>query len=131
MINTIKPVISFALKLILLLAIILGIHIAVLSYLNLPLFENYIVYSYTVNVVLAVVIYVTLFKLRVKYLDLLGFIFMGGSFLKFAVFFIFFNPLFKDDGSVSSAEIASFLVPYLACLIIETFYLIKLLNNKL
>lgn len=131
MINTIKPVIIFALKLILLLAIILGIHIAVLSYLNLPLFENYIVYSYTVNVVLAVVIYVTLFKLRVKYLDLLGFIFMGGSFLKFAVFFIFFNPLFKDDGSVSSAEIASFLVPYLACLIIETFYLIKLLNNKL
>jgi len=131
MINMINPIISFALKLIILLAIIFGIHLAFLSYFSLPLYDNYIVYSYVVNVILAVAIFITLFKLRVKYLDLLGFIFMGGSFLKFAVFLIFFNPIFKQNGNVSSVEAASFLIPYLACLTIETFYLIKLLNNKL
>ena len=127
----IKPIIGFSIKLIIALSIVFGIHITFLSYLEFRPFENYISASYIVNYCMALVIYVTLYKLRIKYLDLLGFIFMGGSFLKFAVFFIFFNPLFKENGNVSTVEAMSFLIPYLACLIIETFYLIKLLNNKL
>lgn len=127
----IKPIIGFSIKLVIALSIVFGIHIASLSYLKIPLFENLILTSYIVNYVMALAIYITLYKLRIKYLDLLGFIFMGGSFLKFAVFFIFFNPSFKENGNVSSVEAMSFLIPYLACLIIETFYLIKLLNNKL
>lgn len=127
----IKPIIGFSIKLIIALSIVFGIHIAILSYLKIPPFENLILASYIVNYAMALAIYISLYKLRIKYLDLLGFIFMGGSFLKFAVFFIFFNPLFKENGNVSSVEAMSFLTPYLACLIIETFYLIKLLNNKL
>ena len=110
---------------------IFRLYLIVLSYLNVSIYQNLIIASYIANVVLAIIIYSTLFKLRIKYLDLLGFIFMAGSFLKFAVFFIFFNPSFKADGNVTSIEATSFLIPYLACLIIETFHLIKLLNNKL
>ncbi|PHQ56515.1 MAG: hypothetical protein COC16_02960 [Lutibacter sp.] len=130
MINMSKPSIGFCVKLLLVLGVVFGIHITILSYLGLPLFDNYILASYSVNYVLAVAIYITLYKLRMKYLDLLGFAFMGGSFIKFAVYFIFFNSSFKENGNVSFNEAISFLSPYLTCLMIETFYLIKLLNSK-
>ena len=125
-----KPIIGFCVKLLLSLGVILGIHISILSYFGLPLFDNLILASYSVNYILAITIYITLYKLRIKYLDLLGFVFMGGSFIKFAVYFIFFNSTIKENGTVSFNEAISFLLPYLSCLMIEIIYLIKLLNNK-
>lgn len=131
MINTINPILTFCFKLIVLLIVVFGIHLVVLNYLNFILFNNLIVASYSVNYLLAIIIFIALYKLRKKYLDLLGFIFMGGSMLKFAVFFIFFFPTFKQNGNIDGLESASFLVPYLACLVLETIYVSKLLNNKL
>ena len=131
MINTIKPILFFGIKLLVALGVVFGIHILILDVKELPLFDNYIIASYMVNGVLAFIIFGVLYKLRIKYLDLLGFIYMSGSFLKFGIYFIFFNPIFKQNGEVSTLEATSFLVPYLLCLIIETYYLIKLLNNPL
>ena len=59
----------------------------------------------------------------------LGFLFMVGSALKFAVFFIVFQPIYKQDGEVSSLEFLAFFIPYTLCLIFETFSLSKLLNK--
>ena len=126
-----KPIIGFLIKLLVALSVVFGIHITILHFLKLPLFDNLIVFSYLINGILAIIIFVVLYKLRIKYLDLLGFIYMGGSFLKFGVYFIFFNPTFKESGIINNLEATSFLAPYLLCLIIETYYLIKLLNNKL
>jgi len=126
----IKPIIGFSIRLVIALSVVFGIHFIILSYLNVSIYKNLIIPSYIANVVMAIIIYGALFKLRIKYLDILGFIFMAGSFLKFAVFFIFFNPSFKADGNVSSIEATSFLIPYLACLTIETYFLIRLLNNE-
>ena len=126
-----KPIIGFLIKLLVALSVVFGIHITILHFLKLPLFDNLIVFSYLINGILAITIFVVLYKLRIKYLDLLGFIYLGGSFLKFGVYFIFFNPTFKESGTINNLEAASFLIPYLLCLIIETYYLIKLLNNKL
>jgi len=126
-----KPVIGFCIRLLVALSVVLSIHVSILYLYNFPIFNNLIIYSYVINYVLAVLIFDVLYKLRIKYLDLLGFIYMGGSFLKFGIYFLFFNPVFKQNGTVSNLEAASFLAPYLLCLIIETFYLIKLLNNKL
>jgi len=126
-----KPIIGFLVKLLVALSVVFGIHITTLYFLELPLFNNLIITSYIINGIIAIIIFITLFKLRIKYLDLLGFLFMGGSFLKFAVYFIFFLPHFKADGIVVRLESTSFLIPYITSLIIETFYLIKLLNNKL
>lgn len=131
MTNTINPVLIFFLKLLVLLSVIFGIHILILSYLDTPLFNNLIIASYSVNFILAVIIFYALYMLRKKYLDLLGFIFLGGSMLKFAVFFLFFFPAFRKNGSIDGFETASFLIPYMTCLLLETIYVSKLLNNKL
>jgi hypothetical protein len=121
----------FGIKLFISLSIVFGIHSAILYFLDISLFQNLLIPSYITNYFLALLIFFILLKLKKKYLDLLGFVFMGGSFVKFGVYFIFFNPVFKQNGSVSSQEATAFLTPYLLCLIVETFYLIKLLNNKM
>ncbi|NOR28856.1 MAG: hypothetical protein GQ540_10070 [Lutibacter sp.] len=126
-----KNIVVFCVKLILSLSVVFAFHLAILHFLDFPLFENQLIMSYSINGILAIIIFITLYKLRVKYLDLLGFIFMAGSFLKFGVYFVLFRPIFKQDGDVTALEATSFLAPYLLCLIIETFYLIKMLNNKL
>jgi len=131
MINTIKPILQFSVLLLIVLTMACGIHLAILSYFNYPLFENMIIASYIVNYLLAFIIFIALYLLRKKYLDLLGFIFMGGSFLKFGVFFIFFFPVFKQNGEINTLESVSFLLPYITCLILETIYVSRLLNNKL
>ena len=126
----INPIISFSTKLMLAISVAFCIHIAILSYLNHQIFQNRIILAYSINYLLAIVIYISLYKLRVKYLDILGFIFMAGSFLKFGVFFLFFFPFYRKDGDVSGLESFAFLAPYILCLSFETYYLVKLLNNK-
>ena len=129
--NMIRTILLFCLKLFLLLSVVFGIHLAILHFLNFPLFDNQIILAYLINLVLAFLIFGSLVKLKTKYEHLLGFIFMVGSFLKFGVFFLLFYPAFKADGQVNSLEATSFLAPYFTCLIVETYYLIKLMNNKL
>jgi hypothetical protein len=126
-----KQITVFGIKLLISICVVFGIHSVILYYLNISLFQNLLIPSYLTNYFLALLIFFILVKLKKKYLDLLGFVFMGGSFVKFAVYFIFFNPVFKQNGTVSPEEATSFLTPYLLCLIVETFYLIKLLNNKM
>ena len=126
-----KQIAVFGIKLLISLSVVFGIHSIILYYLNISLFQNLLIPSYLANYFLALLIFFILVKLKKKYLDLLGFVFMGGSFVKFGVYFIFFNPIFKENGTVSPQEATAFLVPYLLCLIVETFYLIKLLNNKM
>jgi hypothetical protein len=131
MINTIKPVLIFSTKLLFALVVAFGVHVFILSLKQFPLFENQIIPSYIINGLVAIFIFTILFVLRIKYLDILGFIYMIGSFLKFGIYYIYFNPIFKENGEVSLLEAASFLVPYFVSLILETYFLIKLLNKTL
>lgn len=124
-----NQVINFSLKLIVILGVVFAIHLIILAKINQPLFNNFIIEAYIVNGLLAIIIYSILNFLKKKYLDMLGFIFMFGSFLKFGVYFIFFYPVFKEDGVIIRQEATSFLVPYVASLIVETYYLVKLLNE--
>ena len=124
-----NPLIRFSLTVIFILSITFSIHILVLNMKELPLFGNQIVLSYTINTVLAIGIFALLFFLKEKYESQLGFLFMAGSALKFAVFFIVFQPIYKLDGEVSRLEFLAFFIPYGLCLIFETFSLSKLLNR--
>ena len=124
-----NQVINFSLKLIVILGVVFAIHLIILAKINQPLFNNFIIEAYIVNGLLAIIIYSILNFLKKKYLDMLGFIFMFGSFLKFGVYFIFFYPVFKEDGVIIRQEATSFLVPYIASLIVETYCLVKLLNE--
>lgn len=119
----------FSIKLSLVLLVAFAIHLFALSLKSLPLYDNKIVLAYVVNAVLAILIFGFLFKMKDKYKDQLGFLFLGGSILKFIVFFIVFYPFYKADGVISKLEFAAFFVPYILSLVIETFSLAKWLNK--
>ncbi len=119
----------FSIKLIILLSVAFAIHLFALSSKSLPLYDNKIVLAYAVNAVLAISIFGFLFKMKDKYKEQLGFLFLGGSTLKFIVFFIVFYPFYKADGDISNLEFAAFFVPYLLSLFLETFSLAKWLNK--
>src|SRR5210317_1398064 len=120
---------KFSLTLIFVLSIIFGMHIFVLYKLGSPLFDNRIIAAYLINCSLALVIYLTLFLLKNKMSEQIGFLYMGGSFVKFLFFFIFFYPYYKLDGGLDSLEFAAFFVPYLISLILETLGVIEFLKK--
>ena len=105
------------------------IHTSILFYLDLPIFDHQIVKAYWVNFLLALGIYAYITASKKKYNDQLGFLYMAGSLLKFAVFFIFFYPSYKADNQLESIEFISFFVPYLVCLVLETLGLVRILKN--
>lgn len=121
--------VNFSVKVILLFLVIFGIHLGVLKGLDMPLWAHYIIASYSINLGLVVIIFGALYFLRKKYKEQLGFLFLFGSLLKFAVFFIFFYPIYKADGAISRAEFATFFIPYAVGLIFETLSLGKWLNK--
>lgn len=112
------------------LAITFGIHLGVLTFLEKPLFENMIVLSYLVNFILAAVILFFVERSIKKESSQTGFIFIAGSALKFLVYFLVFNPVYKADGEMQSIEFTTFFVPYAICLTLEVIYLSKQLNNQ-
>ena len=115
--------------LIVVLSLVFGIHIFVLYQFDLPLFDNRIIAAYLVNCSLALLIYLSLFLLKNKMSEQLGFLYMGGSFVKFLFFFIFFYPNYKLGGGLDSLEFAAFFVPYVISLIFETFGVIEFLKK--
>ena len=119
----------FSIKLLSILSLAFILHILVLYFLGLPLFNDMIIEAYLINLALAIGIFGFLYKMKEKYGNQLGFLFLGGSFLKFIVFFIVFYPYYTLDGDVSSLEFSAFFIPYVLCLIIETVSLVKWLNK--
>lgn len=124
-----NPFVDFAFKATLLLLVAYCIHILVLHAFSLPLFDNNVILSYSINYVLIIAVFGFLYLMRNKYKSQLGFLFLAGSLLKFAVFFIVFYPIFKEDGQMSKLEFASFFVPYGMGLFLETLSLSKWLNK--
>jgi hypothetical protein len=119
----------FVLILFSILAVAFIIHISIFSFLNYDLFATRIITSYVGNFVLTVVIFAYIYKNRIKKTERLGFFFLGGSMIKFMLFFIFLNPFFMEDGLVSRLEFLSFFIPYSVALTVETQQLIKELNK--
>lgn len=124
-----KALAAFLLGAVLLMGVAFAIHLFILSKLNLPLFGNQIILCYVVNLVLAFVIFCVLFLLRYKLSSQIGFLFMGGSLLKFLVFFLLFYPSYLADGDMSRTEFAAFFIPYVLSLVWETVWVARILRN--
>lgn len=124
-----NPFVSFTKKAAVVLTLAFCLHITVLKLLQQPLFANKIIAAYLINLVLVIIIFGSLYLLKDKQKNQLGFLFIGGSALKFAVFFIVFYPGYKADGHISKLEFAAFFVPYALGLIVETISLVKWLNK--
>lgn len=85
--------------------------------------------SYLFNFFMAFVIVAGLYTVRFRLKQQIGFLFIGGSLLKFLVFFLFFYPSFIADGTISRAEFSSFFVPYFLALATETYFTASMLKN--
>lgn len=124
-----KPTIGFFVALLLCNALVFTIHIVVLSALELNVWDNLLVAAYLINGVLALAIGFGLFALRYKYTESLGFIFLGGTGLKFLIFFLVFSPYYKEDSEIQRIEFITFFIPYTINLIVETAFLVRVLNR--
>jgi len=111
---------KFSLLLLALLLAALAMHLFILNELGLPMWGNKILLAYAVNYILALAIYGALYLLQEKMTSQLGFLYMGGSLLKFLFFFILFYPSYKLDGEMSNAEFGAVFIPYSISLILET-----------
>jgi hypothetical protein len=120
---------SYCLFLIGALGFSLLLHLQVQSYLNIPQWSDLLLLSYLLNLILALAIFFSLYALRIKLKNQIGFLYMGGSMLKFLIFFLFFYPGYRIDGIITKSEFAAFFIPYLLCLILETVYTAKMLNT--
>jgi len=124
-----NPFLTFTIQTIIVIALIFGLHISVLYFLNLEPLENMIIPSYIINTALVIIVFGVLYIFRNKFKSQLGFFFMAGSFLKFAIFFIIFNPHYNQDNNITKLEFFAFFVPYVVGLILETYSLSKWLNK--
>lgn len=106
-----------------------GCHLLTLYFFKLPLFDDKIILAYVVNTGLAIVVFMMLYVFRNKFKNQLGFLFLGGSMLKFILFFLLFYTSYKLDGEISRTEFFAFFMPYALTLIIEIFSLSKWLNK--
>jgi uncharacterized protein DUF6168 len=127
--SKISPVAKFLVLLVLFLGVVFFLHITVLNIKGLPQFENLIVGSYAINGILAAVIFIGLYIFRKKLKNQIGFLFMGGSFLKFIIFFIVFYPVYNADGEMGKFEFAAFFIPYSISLALEAIFTAKMLRK--
>ena len=119
----------FSSRLILVVLLTFALHLFLLHNADLPLFENKIKASYFTNTILTIGIVYLIFTLKKKYSNQIGFLFLGSSFVKFLMFFILFRSPYKADGNIDTLEFLAFFIPYGICLILETIYLSKWLNE--
>lgn len=124
-----KSLFTFTIKLLLLMAVAFSIHLFILDYKGLPLWADLIVPSYIYNTIISFVSFTILVKLKPKWISNMGFIFMGGTLLKFLIFFIAFYPSYQVDDIMSKPEFFAFFVPYAIGLIMETGSLVRRLNK--
>ena len=125
----IKKGLIFGIQLLGILVLFAGLHWAYLhaNQASIPL--RTLVFCYLVNFILALLIYGVILKLAESKNSYLGFVFLGGSGLKFLAYFLIFDPLFKQDGVLIPTEFFLFFTPYLLSLIAETIALVKLLRT--
>lgn len=124
---------GFLLRYLGVLALVLGaslaIHALVRTAQGLAWDGDMLVSSYAINLLLAFGILWGIFALRHRMRAQIGFLFMGGSFLKFLLFFLLFYPAFTADDDISRAEFGSFFIPYALALFLETRFASLLLRN--
>ena len=124
-----SKIINFSIVLLGGLSLIGLIHLGVLYAVGFSTPPLFLILGYGLNVIMALVIYVILKRFADRKSKNLGILFLIGSTLKFAVYFIVFQPLFSEDGSVTGQEFFSFFIPYFACLLLETYAVAKLLKE--
>ncbi|WP_410488936.1 DUF6168 family protein [Algibacter sp. L1A34] len=90
---------------------------------------NKLIYSYSVNVLMAFGVIILMFFLQNKFKDQLGFVFMAASMIKLIFVFLLFYPNYNAEGDLKRIEFLAFFIPYVICLITECSILSRFLND--
>ena len=84
---------------------------------------------YGFNYGLAILVFWAVLATFKKNTMLVGAVFMGGSMLKFGLFFLLIYPDFKSDEIVGRDELSLFFVPYLISLFLMTYAASRILQR--
>jgi len=120
---------SFVLFLIVFIAVLSStyfIHNVTISYFNLQADIKFVKLSYAYNVAFNIILVSLIVLLQHKFKNELGFIFIAGSFIKVALF-IFYTRFISLE--ISKGDFVDFFVPYATGMILEVYYLARILNN--
>jgi hypothetical protein len=122
---------QFLLVLLISMTIFFFIH---LSYLNNNLTElritNFLIKNYSINYISAGIIFIIIELVKKKNHQILGFIFMLGSLLKFAIYFLFIYSDIPDEVQIKKTYFLMFFIPYFISLANEVLFLSRLLNSE-
>ncbi len=130
MTKTTKLSFSFAIKLLMTIAPLYFIQAGIYFQFNPEWGTHLITEAYLTNYLLVIFTFPLLLFVKQKNNQAVGFTFLGGFFLKLILFMIFFNPIYKADQVVETAEFLAFFAPYSICLAFETLSLVRLLNRS-
>lgn len=118
-----KKLLFFLIILFFLMAIGLVFHIQ-----YIPLKQGFLIQSYAMNTLLAIIALVLLERGIDKKKANLTILYLITVALKFSVYFIFFYPNFHADGILESQEFFMFFVPYALGLLLEIILLARSYN---
>jgi hypothetical protein len=85
--------------------------------------------AYLVNYFLATAIFAAVIMVHRSHSMMAGYVFLGGSMLKFLVFFLFFYPTFTVDDELSRVEFSVFFGPYIVTLSTTVVASVRVLNT--
>lgn len=116
----------FLLTTLVLLSITFYIHSGYINVLD----ETTMYKSYAVNLILGTLVFIVIEFLKKSQTNILGFVFLAGSLLKFLVYFVYIYPLLIETGELTKPKFFVFFIPYSICLIVEIIFLVRLMNNE-
>jgi len=90
---------------------------------------NLLTPAYWVNYLLGIGVFSAVLLAHRHQPMIAGYVFLGGSLLKFLVFFLFFYPFFNNDGDLSRGEFAIFFIPYIVTLSTTVIATARALNT--
>ena len=124
------PSFRYSVLLFLLMTVSFFLHWKALEILSRTVDLGHLLPFYVMNYITGVAIVSALIFLSKNKGEVLGFVFMAGSLLKFAVFFMVFYPELHENDASKKATFILFFIPYILSVITEVWYLIRFLNKQ-
>ena len=119
-----------ALKFTLIFSFLLGLaYVIQVKFLQPSLTEQdaiLIKFSYLFNYAFTYFLMLNILLFQNKLKDKLGFIYLGVSMLKFAIFF-FITKI--ENIEINKSDFLLFIIPFVLCLAVEIFYVVRILNS--
>ena len=129
--TSIKFILNFSWKLVVVLLITLATQILIYNQLELIISFNALLFSNIFNFFMALLAVFLIYKLRYTHTQSLGYIFLLSTLFKFLGFYLFLSPILNEFYSEANrfSGFMLFFTSYVTALIVEIRCLIKLLNE--